>query len=268
MNRYPSNCLISSTLSSSGASSRSLATTSVATSTSTSTKQHKQQQHQAKASTKKPSSSSSSSAKKTFTLNPNNKVHNEIMATLNGEVNANKNDLLSAQNFMLYSQQQQQLLQNRQSSVSNTSYFDCNSSTDLASTNNQISFVGNPYSAFNPTNNSSSSASSSSNNKFSTDLRHCFSLRKNSINPIATTTATCSTASSDIYTDYGEERHLIRPKGIVCLTDGASTSFKFVKNNTETTNHNTNQVENITYYQNNHNNNNNNGFYPQIKYVL
>ena len=55
------------------------------------------------------------------------------------------------------------------------------------------------------------------------DLRYCFSLRNSSNDP--------STASStEIYTDI-EEKKLIKPKGLVCLTDGSSTSYKIIKDN-------------------------------------
>ena len=215
----------------------------------------------------------------------------DMINNMNGEISVSKQDLFSAQNFMLYSQQQQQQQQQKQQSVSNRSYFDYNSSADLTSSNNMISYLGATH----------SNSNTASTNKFATDLRHCFSLRKHSVHaaPVALTVAAAassSTASSDIYTDY-EERQLLSKqpanhKGIVCMTDGASTSFKFVRNGdshahshhetTNSINHTNHDVNENNFYfnnknnnndnhsnnENNNNNNNKNGHYPQIKYVF
>lgn len=72
------------------------------------------------------------------------------------------------------------------------------------------------------------------------DMRHCFSASRNSIgtNNISSSSASSSEMVSDM-----EERRLIKSKGIVCLTDGSSTSFKFIsndQNNLDTIHNNSN----------------------------
>jgi hypothetical protein len=84
----------------------------------------------------------------------------------------------------------------------------------------------------------------------SADLRYCFSLRSSTtttndlnrdnceINTSASdnnqsssasssTSASSTATSSELYNDL-EERRLIKSKGLVCLTDGSSTSYKFL----------------------------------------
>jgi hypothetical protein len=60
------------------------------------------------------------------------------------------------------------------------------------------------------------------------DLRHCFSQRLalNAAAPPSTA------SSSDLYGDL-EERQLIKSKGLICFTDGSSTSYKFYNGNDE-----------------------------------
>ncbi|RNA14705.1 hypothetical protein BpHYR1_030443, partial [Brachionus plicatilis] len=56
------------------------------------------------------------------------------------------------------------------------------------------------------------------------DLRYCFSAR----NSVANDRSSSSASSTEIYSDL-EEKRLIKPTGLVCLTDGSSTSYKVVK---------------------------------------
>jgi hypothetical protein len=79
------------------------------------------------------------------------------------------------------------------------------------------------------------------------DLRHCFSASRNSIG--TNNISSSSASSSDMVSDM-EDRRLIKSKGIVCLTDGSSTSFKFISNdnnNLDKINNNSNTNTNFEY---------------------
>jgi hypothetical protein len=82
------------------------------------------------------------------------------------------------------------------------------------------------------------------------DMRHCFSASRNSIG--TNNVSSSSASSSDMVSDM-EEKRLIKSKGIVCLTDGSSTSFKFISNEN-------NNLDNI------HNNSNTNTNYEYKNY--
>ncbi|CAF0707330.1 unnamed protein product [Brachionus calyciflorus] len=56
------------------------------------------------------------------------------------------------------------------------------------------------------------------------DLRYCFSARNSISNDPSSSTA----SSTEIYTDI-EQKKLLKSKGLVCLTDGCSTSYKLIK---------------------------------------
>lgn len=58
-----------------------------------------------------------------------------------------------------------------------------------------------------------------------TDLRYCFSIRNSMSNNASSSTV----SSSEIYSDL-EEKRLIKSKGLICVTDGISTSFKVLNN--------------------------------------
>lgn len=73
------------------------------------------------------------------------------------------------------------------------------------------------------------------------DLRYSFSVRNSAGNDRSSS----SGSSTEVYSDI-EEKRLIKPNGLVCLTDGCSTSYKFVKDNQYFQN---NQVYKYPVYQ-------------------
>ena len=56
------------------------------------------------------------------------------------------------------------------------------------------------------------------------DLRYSFSVR----NSVGNDRSSSSGSSTEVYSNL-EEKRLIKPNGLVCLTDGCSTSYKFIK---------------------------------------
>lgn len=104
------------------------------------------------------------------------------------------------------------------------------------------------------------------NNPINNNLRHCFSLRNSALT--LNNQNTSSTASSDIYTDY-EERNLIKSKGLVCLTDGSSTSYKIINDNNMNSNENNLIAKSSSIiYNNSSNYAASNGYFHNAKYKI